>query len=387
MSGIESLSLATALGAVGVSFAALIRSHRNAGAVAALDVETTNRLESLERTASVIIADIGHLVGLGACDGLTLPDLQRRLGMLARSAQGNRAVAYDHVQHGTWVRKRGSERIGRVVARVVDGPYVVMWGDPDEQAERTTRTGAWWTEHDRRSWGLCHPDHIDMVPDREPTPWLEPPGEPGWSVAALMAVGGVHQIDVVRWGEPIPLDVPGVYVVALTRDASRCAKTLPFAPLGDRALTRLLQQRPGLRIDGKRPNIDELRDRIGSFWLRDQTVLYVGKAGTSVRTRVGQYYTTPLGARSPHAGGWFLKTLATLDQTFVHFGAVENPESAEHRMLEAFVASIDPAIHKRLPDPELPLPFANLQLPGGRRKRHGITGATGRLARRPSTDV
>ena len=29
-----------------------------------------------------------------------------------------------------------------------------------------------------------------------------------------------------------------------------------------------------------------------------------------LRTRVRQYYTTPLGAAKPHKGGWWLKTLA-----------------------------------------------------------------------------
>ena len=67
--------------------------------------------------------------------------------------------------------------------------------------------------------------------------------------------------------------------------------------------------------------MDELRKRIGSFWVLDQSVLYIGKAGTSVRKRIGQYYKTPLGARSPHAGGWFLKVLANLNELFVHCAA------------------------------------------------------------------
>jgi hypothetical protein len=132
-----------------------------------------------------------------------------------------------------------------------------------------------------------------------------------------------------------------------------------------------------LRIDGQRSDIDELRGRIGSFWLGDQTVLYAGKADSTVRRRVGQYYRTPLGARSPHAGGWFLKTLDILDRLFVHFGPSPDPEAAERHLLEAFIASIPPEIREGLPDPDLPLPFANLRLPGNGAKGHGITGATG----------
>ena len=166
-------------------------------------------------------------------------------------------------------------------------------------------------------------------------------------------------------------------MVALTNDPSRTNATLPGALIGDMALTELLERCDELRIDGQRPNIDSLRRRIGSFWLRDQTVLYIGKTTRSVRRRVDQYYRTPLGGRSPHAGGWFLKTLGFLDQLYVHFGPSPDPEAAERHLLETFVASIRPEIREGLPDPDLPLPFANLSLPGNGAKRHGITGATG----------
>src|SRR5262249_28370986 len=53
---------------------------------------------------------------------------------------------------------------------------------------------------------------------------------------------------------------------------------------------------------------------------------YVGRAGPRKRVmvseladRVTEYCTTPLGARSPHAGGWPLKTLANLHEVAVHF--------------------------------------------------------------------
>ncbi len=74
---------------------------------------------------------------------------------------------------------------------------------------------------------------------------------------------------------------------------------------------RLVRIRAKSRVDSQRPDIDELRGRIGAFWLGDRIVLYVGKAASSARRRVGQYYRTPLGARSPHAGGWFLSSPAS----------------------------------------------------------------------------
>ena len=107
-----------------------------------------------------------------------------------------------------------------------------------------------------------------------------------------------------------------MYVVSLSAEVDRTAG-FPEAPLSSAAIQTLLKVRPKLTVDGGLPTATMLAERIGSFWLPDEGVLYVGLAGTSLRSRVSQYYKTPLGARRPHAGGWFLKTLANLDELFV----------------------------------------------------------------------
>ncbi len=84
---------------------------------------------------------------------------------------------------------------------------------------------------------------------------------------------------------------------------------------------------------GNGPPLHELVDRLRRFWLADEVVLYIGLASRSVRTRVGQYYKTPLGARKPHAGGWWLKTLSVLDELWVHFAATPDFSTAEESAL------------------------------------------------------
>ena len=106
----------------------------------------------------------------------------------------------------------------------------------------------------------------------------------------------------------------------------------------------------------------------------------MGKA-TSLSQRVAQYYATPLGARRPHAGGHFLKTLSNLDQLHVHDAVSPDPPRSEHLMLEAFCAAVSTDTRNALHDPEHPFPFANLEWPAGTRKRHGVTG--GREPRLP----
>lgn len=104
-------------------------------------------------------------------------------------------------------------------------------------------------------------------------------------------------------------------------------------------------------------------------------MLYIGLAGTSVGRRVSQYYSTRLGARSPHAGGWFLKTLSNLDDLNVHYATAVDPAAAERRLLQAFVDGVDDAGRDELHDPACPYPLANLVGPTRVRKAHGITGA------------
>jgi hypothetical protein len=181
----------------------------------------------------------------------------------------------------------------------------------------------------------------------------------------------------VRWGQPVALNGPGLYVVALTDNPERRDAITSGAALSDDLLNTLLARRPELAVDGVRPDGWALKERVSSFWIPTETVLYIGKASTSVRVRVDQFYRTKLGARSPHAGGWFLKL--TGHTLFVHYGPSLEPIQAEHSMLGSFVRGVSQANRGRLHDPERPMPFANLEWPKGLRKRHGITGATGDL--------
>jgi hypothetical protein len=312
-----------------------------------------------------------------ACDRLTFAGLQARIGAFTAD---HGPFEHSMDRHGVWVEDRDTAELGRIAYEIVDGPILALWADEPEVVlpDSPLFQRLWEMEKEHpHIWGMCHPDSIKVRGDLAPVPWYGIPNGSGWSVESLLSEVGISEIGVVRWGTAVPLDAPGIYVVALTNDPSRTNTTLPWAPIGDMELTELLEVCDELRIDGQRPDTDELRGRISSFWLGDQTVLYAGKANSSVRRRVDEYYRTPLGARSPHAGGWFLKTLGILDELFVHFGSSRDPEATERHLLEAFIASIPPEIRDGLPDPDPPLPFANLRLPGNGAKGHGITGATG----------
>lgn len=199
------------------------------------------------------------------------------------------------------------------------------------------------------------------------------------TVSQLIDAADLSWRGVVPWGTRPDLSQSGVYVVTLTENTETVEGLLSTCPIDPAMLQSLVDVRPEVRLDANACNARELGDRICQFWLPDETVLYIGQTTKSVRKRVGDYYRTPIGAKRPHAGGWFLKALANLDQLFVHFAAADEPHQAEDSMLDRFCSGVSERTRSMLPESGCPFPFANLAWPRGTSKPHGITGARGDL--------
>lgn len=188
------------------------------------------------------------------------------------------------------------------------------------------------------------------------------------SAAGLLAGVGLLADGPVVWGRPVPARGPGVYIVELPAP-------LPKAPIELTRVGKWIERVESLRLDGERPTSKALAARLASFWLPDETVLYVGVSTTSINGRVAGYYQTALGDRRPHANGHWLKTFQSLDMLRVWWSETSAPEEYEDAILTAFSASVDAETRAALPDPSIVLPFANLQTATGERRKHGITGA------------
>jgi hypothetical protein len=204
------------------------------------------------------------------------------------------------------------------------------------------------------------------------------------TVQKALRAGVLRPAGCVRWGVRVPETKAGVYIVATSNEIRSTERAIAVCPIDPKAVGLVLKTRPELLLDGRRPTVEALAERIASFWLPDEVILYIGLAGTSLQTRVNQYYRTPLGARKPHAGGWFLKVLSNLDDLWVHYAPCDDPRDAEDKMHSAFCRGVSMGSIRRLSDPEHPFPFANLEWPPGVRKRHGIAGAKGELVVRPT---
>lgn len=194
------------------------------------------------------------------------------------------------------------------------------------------------------------------------------------SVSEALAASGLEHGGVVQWGRDVPLDVPGVYVISSSSDLHDQVGSVHHYTPDAGAFAHLRRLCPSVTLDGRPASDKELATRIGRFWIPDEAILYIGLAGTSVRKRTNQYYRTSIGERAPHAGGWWLKTLANLDDLFVHFAAGDEPKIAEAKMLRRFAKSVPAAVRKNLHDSERIAPFANVDVQQGLRKRHGLSG-------------
>jgi transcription elongation factor GreA len=185
--------------------------------------------------------------------------------------------------------------------------------------------------------------------------------------AALLRDIGLMADGPVRWGTPVRVGGPGLYVIEL-------AGPMPDAPLDLAKVGKWLERLPALRLDGERPTSKQLLARLQSLWLPDQTIVYIGMTKVSIGGRVRAYYETPLGDRRPHAGGHWLQTLRSLDDLRVWWARTSAPEEAEDAALDAF-AAMAPAHLPARPAGALDLPWANLRRATGERQVHGITGS------------
>jgi hypothetical protein len=209
------------------------------------------------------------------------------------------------------------------------------------------------------------------------------------TVADIFIAAGTSPVGVVQWGtRPAPPASPsapttGIYVVALTNELGDCGGGLERPPISETAIDELLAVRPELTLDRARPTREQLVRRLASFWFPDEVVIYIGLAGPrknhpvqgEVAKRVGEYYDTPLGANGPHAGGWPLKTLACLDDLYVHYAYCNEVNRAEGDCIRHFADHASEKTRTRLHDPVRVMPFANLEFPKGNPKNHGIRGA------------
>jgi hypothetical protein len=184
--------------------------------------------------------------------------------------------------------------------------------------------------------------------------------------ASLLQAAGLEPRGPVAWATGGGAPRPGVYVIELPL-------VIHEAPIDRRSVAAWLARVPTLRVDDAPPTVEELIERLATFWVADDRVVYVGMTNRSVRGRLRAYYRTPLGDSKPHAGGHWIQTLAGLGQVLVWWAESDRPLEAEAGLLEAFAQRQSSATRDRLG--RQVAPFANRRGLSGP-KAHGISGST-----------
>jgi hypothetical protein len=193
------------------------------------------------------------------------------------------------------------------------------------------------------------------------------------TVSQLFCSSKINLTGRVKWGERVPSRETGVYVVSLSADSTLNAGILASAPISLEAILLWISRVPKIELDGLRdPEPEAIAKRLSEFWLPDENIVYIGMTDAKLVDRVGEYYATELGDRSPHAGGHWIKTLSNLKSLYIYFAECSMSEIAEGLLIKTFINGVSDATRSGLLDPKRPFPFANLAYPKGNRKKHGI---------------
>lgn len=182
----------------------------------------------------------------------------------------------------------------------------------------------------------------------------------------------------VKWGEQIDTEKEGIYIVSLSDNPNSNSRDIKDFPISKEILRNWVDKVNGFEIDkNKTFDVDLIAARLSEFWLPDENILYIGKApkrknGKALGNRVREFYRTEYGEKKPHAGGHWLKSLNQLDDLFVYYTTCENPDEIELELLSFFGKNVSNDTKKILRDKELLLPFANIELRKGQRKKHGL---------------
>jgi len=198
------------------------------------------------------------------------------------------------------------------------------------------------------------------------------------SVNTIAAHVNLNNVKSVNWGATIQSQEEGVYIISLSEDPSMNHGTLDACPLSVDIIRNWLDKVGGFELDGIRTfNEQKIAKRLSEFWLPDENILYIGKApkrsnNKGIGNRVKEFYRTDYGEAKPHAGGHWLKALKNLNELYVYYAETPNSGTVEMMMLNYFCDHVSRKTLDLLRDRELPLPFANLELIKGKRKKHGL---------------
>jgi len=193
------------------------------------------------------------------------------------------------------------------------------------------------------------------------------------SVSSLVNKFKLTISDTIKWGTNINESRHGIYIVTSSPQIDFIPTYNYDISLNNDQMILWMQNAPSMTLNGNKPSANDLKQHLPEFWLQDESIFYIGKAEKqSLQDRVSQYYHHKVGKKSPHKGGYWLKLLSDFNNYYIHLLPTDNSHKIEEQMLRHFIDNVSDETKSGLIDKELCLPFANLQLRSGLRKKHGL---------------
>ena len=169
-----------------------------------------------------------------------------------------------------------------------------------------------------------------------------------------------------KWNEKLKANYNGVYIITLTEDPKDKSKNkFQFALCPD-TFKRWLIEANDLEIQGKKVNkIKDVKKYLEQFWNPNENILYIGESSSQtnpLEKRINQFYVHKVEQKGPHTGGFWLKLLPCLKDTFIYYAKVERPRETEFKLIMKFVELSTTKEFYDLDNFSKYFPFANLKV-------------------------
>ena len=209
-------------------------------------------------------------------------------------------------------------------------------------------------------------------------------------ISKLFEQAGLTFHGQVKWGQLINSKECGFYIVALTEDIEKlvCRGNSNIDDSAIKQWSELVKSGgKEILIDNKVSDLKSIKQRLEKFWLPDETIVYIGKAGPNkertIRKRVKEYYKTQMGCDSKHAGGHWVKILKDISSLNIFYSEYSglDIEEKEEQLILSFIDNVSKRTKENLFDNLNCFPFANKELYrkslGTKiRKIHGLSNQT-----------
>lgn len=204
------------------------------------------------------------------------------------------------------------------------------------------------------------------------------------SINKLFTDFNLDYSNAIKWNEKFEAKVNGVYIIAKTNN--------PFTTIAENsnfgicpsASSRWIHEATELKINGNKvKRIKSINEHLIEFWNPKENILYIGQSSSKtnpIQKRVAQFYAHKLGQKGPHTGGYWLKLLDCLENTYVYFAESRNPRDTEFKMLMKYIECTTGKSFYDLENIGNHLPFANLT--ADFYKIHGIKNSTNKNKRK-----